>query len=92
VSYEELKKMVARGLAVSKVVGGPLPMDFQLGRALLEPLDEAVAAFGSPFRCVECGVALGEEVVNQVRDAAVYNHVKVETRCQACRDAAAKGK
>jgi len=92
VPYEELKKLVVRGLAVSKVVGGPLPMDFQLGRALLEPLDEAVAAAGSPFRCSECGVALGAEVVGQVRDAAVYSHVKVETRCQACRNATAKGK
>ena len=79
--------MAAQAVAVCKAVGTRIPLDFQLGRALLGPVDEEIAALGAPFRCIGCGVALGDEAIQQVRDALVYSHVKVEKRCKACQDA-----
>ena len=80
---EEVRSAVSRALAAAKALGTRIPLDFQLGRSLLGDLEEEIA----PFRCVGCGAALGGDALAQVRDAMVYQHVKVEKRCQACRDA-----
>jgi len=90
VDLDEARRCVARGLAVTKAVGAKIPLDYQLGKSLLGPMDEEIAAAGVPFRCEGCGAELGEDTIRQVRDSMVYRHVKVEKRCDACRDAGEK--
>jgi hypothetical protein len=80
----EVRRLAALGLAAARALGTRIPLDFQLGRSLLGPMDEEIASAGAPFRCASCGGALGEETLRQVRDSLVYDHVKIERRCPAC--------
>ena len=82
---DEARRIVARAILVCRAMETPIPMDFQLGRSLLGLLDDALASAGAPFRCSECGAALDGDMAGRARDAAVYSHVKLETRCAECR-------
>lgn len=88
---EEIQRVVARGLAANKALGLRVPLDFQLGRDMLGELGEEIAAAGFPFRCTGCGAALGNGVIQALKDAIVYDHVQVERRCQGCLEAGKDG-
>jgi len=84
-SLEECRRMIARGLRVTKELGTPVPLDFGLGKALLGDVDSEAARIGNPFRCSGCGAELDEAAVAKIRDLAPYDNMMPETRCAACR-------
>jgi len=87
-TVEECRHMIARGVCVAKEFGFPLPLDFGLGKPLLDDLDEEVAAFDNPFLCSVCGGELDSKTVEKIRVTAPYDNIPVETRCLKCREKA----
>jgi len=82
---EACRRLVARGIRVAREVGTPLPFDLQAGKHVLGDVMADVEAIEEPFRCSSCGGRLPAETIEQIRQAAAYEQVAVETRCEACR-------
>lgn len=85
VTLEACRRVVARGLRVSKELGSPIPADFGLGKHLLGDVEAEAAAIENPFLCSECGRPLEADAVAKIRATAHYDNIPVETRCATCR-------
>ena len=86
VSVADCRRVTARGLRVAREFGSPIPLDFGLGKSLLGAVDEEAAAIACPFPCSNCGRELDPETVEQIRAAAPYHNMQVETHCAECRN------
>ena len=84
-TLDECRRIVARGVCVTRELGTPLPMDFGLGKPLLGEVDAEVAAFGNPFLCSQCRAELDDDTVKKIRDLAAYDNIPSETLCVACK-------
>jgi hypothetical protein len=82
---DEARRLVARGVRVSRELGTPLPLDFGMGRAMLGGLDREIAALECVFACAQCGKALDAAAVARIRELAPYDNMQPETRCASCR-------
>ena len=84
ITLEEARRLVARGIRVARVVGTPIPFDLQTGKHVLGDVMAEAAQLETAFRCPVCNAALPEEQVKRIKDAAPYEQLVVETRCEAC--------
>ena len=82
---EECRRIVARGIRVAREVGTPIPFDLQTGKHVLGDVMAEAAAITEPYVCSACARALPTDVIRKIRDAAPYEQVAVETRCESCR-------
>jgi hypothetical protein len=89
-SIEECRRLVARGIRVAREVGTPIPFDVQAGKHVLGDVMAEADRLEAAFVCSQCGTPLPEERVAQIKDAAPYDQLEVETRCQTCQQKSLK--
>lgn len=84
-TVEECRKRVARGIRVAREVGTPIPFDIQAGKHVLGDVMAEAGKLTAAFVCTRCGEPLPDDVVARIKEAAPYDQVIVETRCEKCR-------
>ena len=88
-SIDECRKLVARGIRIAREVGTPIPFDIQAGKHLLGDVMAEATQLPAAFVCTKCGQPLPDERVARMKEAAPYDQVIVETRCEKCRTGSA---
>lgn len=84
ISLDDAKKLVQRGLYISKAVEAPIPWSYQHWQSLLGDMCHVPNPTGSLYKCARCGGELSEPVIEVMRKHAQLEEAHFYIVCEKC--------
>ncbi len=84
ISLDEAKKLIKRGLHISRAVGTPIPWDYQRWKSLLGDMSHVPEPEGSLYKCSRCGAELSEPIVEIIKRHAQSEDAHFYMVCEKC--------
>lgn len=84
ISLDDAKKLVQRGLYISKAVGLPIPWDYRHWSSFLGDMSHVPNPKGSLYKCARCGGELSKQVIEVMKKHAQLEDAHFYMVCEKC--------
>jgi hypothetical protein len=84
ISLDDAKKLIQRGLYISKAVGTSIPWSYQRWQSLLGDMSHVPEPRGSLYKCARCGGELSKPVIEVMKKHAQLEDAHFYMVCEKC--------